>query len=213
MLKIIPEASQKYATVLMELCERMRDVMKEEFAVFDKFTGDGVLAFFPNFFSGRRPDVARRVLVAAERCHELFAEYYERFWPHLLSVPIPGNSIEPVSDAVGLGIGVDYGVVRLVNVGEELTIVGAPVVYACRMSGCAYACTTLLNQRAFDVVKADSLLDELNWTQVKVKMKHEDSRFLAYRVNLKPRENRARPEFRLPTPDDLKTWETHDPAS
>jgi class 3 adenylate cyclase len=212
MLKIVPESSGAYASILMRMCERMRDAMKEEFAIFDKFTGDGVLAFFPSFFSGRRRDVAYRAIAAAERCHKLFDEFYEDFWPHLLSVPIPGNAEEAVPDAVGLGIGIDYGVVRLVNVGDELTIVGAPVVYACRMSGSAHACSTLLNQRAFDVVKADGLLDYLKWTQEAVRIKHEGSRSVAYRVRLKSRQSSPTEEWRLPTLDDQETWRAKYPT-
>ena len=34
----------------------------------------------------------------------------------------------------GLGIGIDFGVVQIVNIGESLSIVGNPVVYACRLS-------------------------------------------------------------------------------
>jgi class 3 adenylate cyclase len=206
MLKIVPESSGAYAKVLMELCERMRDAVKEEYGIFDKFTGDGVLAFFPQFFSGSRPDAAYRVIAAAERCHRLFEEYYERFWPSLLTVPIPGSAEEVIPDSVGLGIGIDYGLVRLVNVGDELTIVGAPVVYACRMSGSAYACTTLLNHRAFGIVKKDGLLDLLEWTRESAKIKHEGSPSIAYRVRLKPREVRPTKDWTLPTTDDLETW-------
>jgi len=35
---------------MTELCFDLETAIKDEFGVFDKFTGDGVLAFFPEIF-------------------------------------------------------------------------------------------------------------------------------------------------------------------
>ncbi|UKJ06246.1 hypothetical protein [Solitalea lacus] len=48
-------------------------------------------------------------------------------------------------------IGIDYGNVTLVNTQSEPTVVGVPVVYACRFSG-AKAGETLFNQPAMEEV-------------------------------------------------------------
>lgn len=70
-----------------------------------------------------------------------------------------------------MGIGVDYGECHLVQVAGSLTIVGAPVVYACRLGG-APAGTTLLNQPAYEKVcerhGGRVLLDETS-----IEIKHE----------------------------------------
>jgi class 3 adenylate cyclase len=42
--------------------------------VFDKFTGDGILAFFPEFYSG--PDAGYLAIQAADACHKVFADHY-----------------------------------------------------------------------------------------------------------------------------------------
>jgi class 3 adenylate cyclase len=55
---------------------------------------------------------------------------------------------------VGLGIGLDYGETHLVHLKDGLTVVGNPVVYACRLSG-APAGVTLLNQPAFEKLFSD----------------------------------------------------------
>ena len=90
-----------------------------------------------------------------------------------------------VLNEVGLGIGIDFGEAYLANVNNELTIVGPPVVYACRMSGAKYG-ETLLNQPAFE------LLDEKyqkfsEFTETELKLKREGGA-LAYKVkfNHKP---------------------------
>jgi hypothetical protein len=52
---------------------------------------------------------------------------------------------------VGLGSGIDYGKVHLVRMAGSLTIVGQPVVYACRLGG-APAGKIFLNQPAFEQI-------------------------------------------------------------
>jgi len=72
---------------------------------------------------------------------------------------------------IGLGIGVDYGECHLVQVAGGLTIVGAPVVYACRFGG-APAGKTYLNQPAYGAISKKHgglvLLDETS-----IEIKHE----------------------------------------
>jgi class 3 adenylate cyclase len=53
-----------------------------------------------------------------------------------------------VEEPQGLGIGIDFGEVSVVDVNGELTVVGSPVVYACRLAA-APAGVTLLNEQAY----------------------------------------------------------------
>ena len=127
-----PELFSKFIT---ELSEKLSKIIIDNYGIFDKFTGDGILAFFPKFYSGESAIV--RALKAAQECHNIFNEHY---WNSR-------DCFNVFVKDVGLGIGVDYGNVTLVNTNNELTVVGIPVVYACRMSG-AKAGETLLNQPA-----------------------------------------------------------------
>lgn len=127
-----PELFSKFIT---ELSEKLSKIIIDNYGIFDKFTGDGILAFFPKFYSGEKAIV--RALKASQECHQIFKEHY---WNSRACFNVF------VKD-VGLGIGVDYGNVTLVNTNNELTVVGIPVVYACRMSS-AKAGDTLLNQPA-----------------------------------------------------------------
>lgn len=52
---------------------------------------------------------------------------------------------------VGVGTGIDYGDVHLVRIAGALTVVGEPVVYACRLGG-APAGRILLNQQAYEII-------------------------------------------------------------
>ena len=115
--------AKKFAAFIIDLTDQLRLAVIERYGVFDKFTGDGILAFFPLFFAGE--DAAIRVIEAADACHKIFTEHY--------------NSSRHIFTAVvkeaGLGIGIDFGHVHLLNVAGSLTVVGNPVVYACRMGG------------------------------------------------------------------------------
>ena len=148
---------QLFAQFIRGLCDSLRDIIVSEQGVFDKFTGDGVLAFFPEFYSGE--DAAFRAVRAAEECHKAFRVHYQRNY----------SSFHSVLKDVGLGIGIDHGVIHLVRVGGEITVVGTPVVYACRMSG-APAGTTLLNQPAYEeVVGRFSAYCSIQETEIEIK--------------------------------------------
>lgn len=131
-----PELFSKFIT---ELSFKLSQIIISNFGIFDKFTGDGILAFFPKFYSGNQAII--RAIKASNECHLLFKEHYTNS-KHCFNVFIKD---------VGLGIGIDYGNVTLVNTQNELTVVGIPVVYACRFSG-AKAGETLINQPAKEEV-------------------------------------------------------------
>jgi class 3 adenylate cyclase len=161
-----PDLFSKFIT---ELSQKLSEVILTNFGIFDKFTGDGILAFFPIFYSGEHAII--RAVKAAEECHKVFIEHYK-------------NSRECFNvfiKDVGLGIGIDYGTVTLVNTRNELTVVGIPVVYACRMGG-AKAGETLLNQPAKEEISR--LCDNyIKVTETELNIKNEGTA-LAYLIEI-----------------------------
>jgi class 3 adenylate cyclase len=136
-LMLKARSPQLFAEFITDLCNGLMEIVMRHHGVVDKFTGDGILCFFPEFFSG--PDAGYFALAAADACHAAFGSHYRA----------RRNSFQSVLRDVGLGIGIDYGSCHLVQVAGGLTIVGSPVVYACRLGG-APAGTTLLNQPAYE---------------------------------------------------------------
>jgi class 3 adenylate cyclase len=126
-----------FAEFLTTLANEFRKVILVNYGIFDKFTGDGILAFFPEFFSGR--DAGYFALKSATTCHDVFASHYQKNRRCFISV---------LKD-IGLGIGLGYGDVQLVQLAGNITVVGKPAVYACRMSG-AKAGHTYVTEPAFD---------------------------------------------------------------
>lgn len=161
-----PELFSEFIT---ELSYKLSGVIIGNFGIFDKFTGDGILAFFPKFYSGDQAIV--RAVKAAEECHRIFDKHYNSS-RHCFSVFIKD---------VGLGIGIDYGNVTLVNTSNELTVVGIPVVYACRMSG-AKAGNTILNQPAKEELERE-YKNQTKFIETEINIKNEGNA-LAYLVEI-----------------------------
>jgi len=100
---------------------------------------------------------------------------------------------------IGLGIGIDYGIVSIVNTPSELTVVGAAVVYACRFSS-AKAGHTLLNQGGMEK------LSKLNHSMVKYISESEiliknEGIALAYEIEI---------DSSIFTCADEKPWDQYD---
>ena len=92
---------QLFADFITELCIQLGGIIVDNLGVFDKFTGDGILAFFPMFFSGE--DAGYLAVKAAEECHAAFTHHYAA----------NRKCFTTILKDTGLGIGIDYGKVRL----------------------------------------------------------------------------------------------------
>lgn len=160
---------QLYADFITSLCVKLTNIILGNYGVFDKFTGDGILAFFPEFYSGQ--DSSYWALKAAYECHNCFLTHYRAKRSCFKSILID----------VGLGIGIDYGMSHLVKIQDGLTVIGTPVVYACRLSG-AQAGQTLLNQAAYEVT-SEKFGQYVDFQETEIDIKHE-GRTLAYVATL-----------------------------
>lgn len=164
---------RKFAAFLTSVCSDFMSIITERHGVFDKFTGDGVLAFFPEFFTGK--DAAYYAIESADACHASFRRHYESY----------RGAFKSILADVGLGIGIDWGKVDLVTIAGGLTVVGEPVVYACRLSD---ACNkrTLANQPAKEAI-VERLGAKCFVDETIAPFKHEGD-MIAYEVKLTDRE-------------------------
>ncbi len=132
---ILKEAVQPslFARFIVGFTEAVRALARSSDGWFDKFTGDGFVAFWvyppadgPNLI--RLCEFCQTVLPAADS----------------LLVNLRRNS-RNFPAAAGLSLGIDAGPCELVRVGSALTVVGGPVVGASRMVASASAKATLVN--------------------------------------------------------------------
>ncbi|MCB0320041.1 MAG: hypothetical protein KDD60_03890 [Bdellovibrionales bacterium] len=166
-----------FAGFITTLCNDLEVMFKDNWGVVDKFTGDGILAFFPRFYSGE--DAGYFALRAAKLANDAFEKRYREF----------RSSFTTVLSDVGLGIGIDFGRVHLVRMAGALTIVGQPVVYACRMGG-APAGKIFLNQPAFEVVSEKyALVTRIEETLINIKA---EGNLVAYDTKISDQEFKPR---------------------
>ena len=166
-LMLKAKSPELYAKFISKVATNLRKVILDNHGVFDKFTGDGILAFFPEFYSGN--DAGVLCAKSAIECHKVFEEIYKD----------SRNCFNTISKDIGLGIGIDYGKISFQKIVKEFVIVGSPVVYACRMSS-AKKGQTLLNQSAYE-----KLYDNHNFKfdETEIEIKH-DGVCLAYKLTL-----------------------------
>ena len=128
-----------FSQFITGLCGELTEIIKSNHGIVDKFTGDGVLAFFPAFYSG--PDAGLHALNACTKCIAAFERRYKD----------SRGTFNAILRDVGLGIGVDYGEVHMLDMAGSLTVVGQAVVYACRL-GSAPAGKIYFNQPAIEEI-------------------------------------------------------------
>lgn len=139
-LMLEANSPKEYSNFIFELINGLKLCVINNFGIFDKFTGDGILAFFPKFYSSDYSIIfAQKTAIEA---HELFSKIYKKY----------SDSFDLILSDVGLGIGIDFGKVYMYESPSELSIVGKPVVYACRFSS-TKSYTTLNNQGALKEIK------------------------------------------------------------
>jgi class 3 adenylate cyclase len=132
---VLKEAVQPslYARFIIGFTEAVRSLAHERDGWFDKFTGDGFVAFW---IHREAPPLA--LTVVPQFCQNVMPA------ASTLIANLRKNSRNfPVG--VGLSLGVDSGPCQLVRVGGSLTIVGSPIVGATRMVASARASQALVN--------------------------------------------------------------------
>jgi class 3 adenylate cyclase len=125
---------ERFAKIMDKFVSAVRSGIGTPGGWFDKFTGDGFLAYWiaPTTPKG---EYQRRFVEAAGNLAHTAHELIELFHRRVLE-DFRRNS-RNLSDGVGLAIGLDAGPGFLVEIAGELTVVGPPVVGAVRMVNAA----------------------------------------------------------------------------
>lgn len=129
-------SEEKFGEFLALLTETFKTVILENNGIYDKFTGDGVICYFPEFYSGK--DYLYYAIKASQELHNSFKKIYFKC----------ANCFTILIKDAGLGIGIDSGLVLLKLIADDITVIGNPVINACRLNG-APAYNTYVNNQAY----------------------------------------------------------------
>ncbi|MGH2681193.1 MAG: hypothetical protein ACRDG8_12055 [Actinomycetota bacterium] len=125
---------ERFAKVMDKFVSAVRSGIGTPGGWFDKFTGDGFLAYWV-VPAASKEEYQRRFVEAAGNLAHTAHQLIELFHRRVLE-DFRRNS-RNLSDGVGLSIGLDAGPGFLVEIAGELTVVGPPVVGAVRMVNAA----------------------------------------------------------------------------
>ncbi len=166
-LMLKSRSPQDFEHFITFCCNGLSNIIQNNFGIFDKFTGDGILAFFPEFYSGE--DAGLFAVKSAIECHSFFHKFYHQ----------SRSKFNIILNNIGLGIGIDYGKTHIAKM-NSYTVIGHPVVYACRLSATNNT-TTLINQPGFEHLN-NKYSGEMSFSEKIVNCKNEGE-IVAYTID------------------------------
>ncbi len=134
-LMSVCESIQFYPLFLSNLITELSKVIKKHNAVYDKFTGDGILC---HFIEEINEDAHLDCMKCSIELHNMFREMYSQHRRYF--------KLE-LADT-GIGVGIDYGEIFFKVINKQLFVIGESVNYSCRLSS-APAYKTYFNTTAF----------------------------------------------------------------
>ena len=126
-----------FASIVTEFVSAARSVLKIGNGWFDKFTGDGFLAYWPCFHA----DMNIYIREIGDFCVQTLTFFHNRVTQDLRR----NSHVFPAG--TGLSIGLDGGSVHFVSVADDLTVIGPAVVGAARMVNVAAPYEIMLNSQ------------------------------------------------------------------
>ena len=114
-----------YREQIIGFLSEVRKILLEDYGIYDRFTGDGYIAYFNSFvcrMGGR--DYYEMALDACNRIQAFAEGYFDNWSKQIRKIPI-----EPI----GLSIGIDCGIVDFKDIDDQLFAIGDACVWATRM--------------------------------------------------------------------------------
>lgn len=152
---------ERFAAVMDRFVTSVQRGIRRSGGWFDKFTGDGFLAYW--IVQAASPDEYEERFVQAAGTITHTAHTLIDFFHRTVLEDFRGNS-RNLSQGVGLSIGLDAGPGYLVTIAGELTVVGSPVVGAVRMVTAA----SLPKEIIANVYLGERLRDQQDGTYVEL---------------------------------------------
>ena len=157
-MMLLAKDANNFAAFMRSVFDELACIIKANLGVIEKFTGDGLLAYFPVGFSG--PHAGYRAVKACDETLDFFTSHYNCRRSHF----------NCVLEDFGLSAGIDFGEVQLREITETPSLLGKPVAFACRLSS-GPSGDILVNQSAYDHIQ-ESCPGGVCFETVSLEIKH-----------------------------------------
>lgn len=164
-----------------EYCERIvrfmtetRDILKRHCGIYDRFTGDGFVAYFSEYMCKQQGKNFYEMML--KTCREVI-EFSEPFFAEWTS------TLRKIPDTeIGVAIGVDDGVVSYRDINNQLFAIGDACVWATRMSAAGKQGDVLINNIPYQTIKGSLNQDNCD---IITSMTKSGEHFKAYCIKIK----------------------------
>lgn len=159
---------------ILEFTTATRKIIKENFGIFDKFTGDGFLCYFNSELCEHfELNYYKQMLKATKEIMEFSEPFFAEWVKSVRKLP-PNSS--------GLTIGIDSGKVIFRDLDNHLFAIGDAIVWANRMSSAGKKGEIILNNLPYH--KLREINPKLNFDIIENTTKGGDA-FTAYNLKIK----------------------------
>jgi class 3 adenylate cyclase len=135
-----------YREQIIGFLSEVRKILRNNYGIYDRFTGDGFIAYFNQFVceqEGR--DYYEMTLDASEKIQTFSEQYFENWSSQIRKIPV-----EPI----GLSLGIDSGVVNFKDIEGQFFAIGDACVWATRMCNAGKRGETIFNNIPYHKISA-----------------------------------------------------------
>lgn len=114
-----------YREQILGFLDSVREILRDDYGIYDRFTGDGFIAYFNQFVCDQEgKDYYEMILDACKRIQSFAGAYFEKWSNQIRRIPV-----EPI----GLSLGIDSGRVSYKEIEGQFFAIGDACVWATRM--------------------------------------------------------------------------------
>lgn len=163
-----------YRDNIIEFMNKTRQILKQNCGIYDRFTGDGFIAYFTEYMCNQEgKDYYEMMLKSCREILEFSKPFFEKWTSLLRRIP---------ETEIGLCIGVDSGKVSFKDLNNQLFAIGDACVWATRMNSAGENGDVILNNIPYQVLS--TALNADNCKRINSVTKGGEH-FSAYRLTIK----------------------------
>lgn len=140
-----------YREQIVGFISNVREILMDDYAIFDRFTGDGFVAYFnQNVCDENEKDYYEMMLDACTRIQSFSEKYFDNWSSQIRKIP---------TETIGLSIGVDSGTITFMDSEFQLLAIGDACVWATRMSDAGKKGEVIFNNIPYHKISAHGSSD------------------------------------------------------